>query len=115
MEFIDTHIHIDGTEFDDDRRDVIQRAREAGVKAMLVPAIDLQTSLKIKTLCQEYPRYLYPMIGLHPEEVKADYITVIEQMREMPLDHCVAIGEVGLAMGVRGAIATDDSLSESTK
>lgn len=96
MEFIDTHIHIDGTEFDDDRRDVIQRAREAGVKAMLVPAIDLQTSLKIKTLCQEYPGYLYPMIGLHPEEVKADYITVIEQMREMPLEHCVAIGEVGL-------------------
>lgn len=96
MIFIDTHIHIDGTEFDNDRQEVIQRARQTGVSAMLVPAIDLQTAQMIQTLCQAYPGYLYPMIGLHPEEVKADYATVIEQMREMPLDGCVAIGEVGL-------------------
>ena len=96
MNFIDTHIHIDGTEFDDDRQEVIQRAKMAGCVGMLVPAIDLQTANKVNTLCQEYPGYLYPMVGLHPEEVRAGYVDVIEQMREMPLDHCVAIGEVGL-------------------
>ena len=96
MEFIDTHIHIDGMEFDDDRQEVIQRARHAGASAMLVPAIDLQTAHKVQTLCQAYPGYLYPMIGLHPEEVRADYVAVIDQMRALPLDGCVAIGEVGL-------------------
>ena len=96
MNFIDTHIHIDGTEFDDDRREVIRRAGEAGVSAMLVPAIDLQTACKVQALCREYPDFLYPMIGLHPEEVNADYAAVIEQMQALPLDNCVAIGEVGL-------------------
>lgn len=96
MNFIDTHIHIDGTEFDSDRHEVIQRARQVGVSAMLVPAIDLQTVHKVKALCQAYPNYLYPMIGLHPEEVKHDYASVIEQMREIPHSDCVAIGEVGL-------------------
>lgn len=96
MEFIDTHIHIDGAEFDNDRQEVIRRAQQVGVTAMLVPAIDLQTAHKVKSLCQAFPDFLYPMIGLHPEEVKEDYTSVLRQMREMPLDQCVAIGEVGL-------------------
>ena len=73
MEWIDTHCHIDGTEFDADRETVIQRAREAGVAKMLVPAIDLASSERIVSLCTQYPDCLYPMVGLHPEEVRADW------------------------------------------
>ena len=73
MYWIDTHCHLDGEEFDKDRDEVIARARETGVGKVFLPAIDLGTSQRILTLCQQYPDYLYPMIGLHPEEVRADW------------------------------------------
>ncbi len=41
MNYIDTHAHLDGHEFDEDRDEVIARAREAGVSKVLMPAIDL--------------------------------------------------------------------------
>ena len=71
--WIDTHCHLDGEEFDADRDAVIQRAREAGVGRVFLPAIDLATSERILSLCQQHPDYLYPMVGLHPEEVRADW------------------------------------------
>lgn len=70
---VDTHIHLDGEEFDADRDEVIARARQAGVGAMLIPAIDLHSSRRIIDLCSRYSGYLYPMTGLHPEEVHADF------------------------------------------
>jgi len=44
MMFIDTHAHVDGEEFGQDRDAMLQRAREAGCGAVLVPAIDQPTS-----------------------------------------------------------------------
>ena len=73
IEFIDTHCHLDGKEFDDDREEVMQRAREAGCKAIFLPAIDLPSSERILQLCQQHPDFLFPMVGLHPEEVHADW------------------------------------------
>ena len=96
MEFIDTHIHIDGEEFDADRDDVIQRAREAGVRHIFVPAIDLPSVTRVLQICHQYPGFAYPMIGLHPEEVKADFDDVLREMQQMPTDEMIAIGEVGL-------------------
>jgi len=75
--FIDTHAHIDGEEFADDREEVMARAREAGISKIFIPAIDLPSSQRILTLCQQYPDMLYPMVGLHPEEVRADYKEVL--------------------------------------
>jgi len=82
-EFIDTHCHIDGEEFDTDRDDVIQRARQAGVTKVFVPAIDLPSSERILKLCQQYPNYLYPMAGLHPEEVRADWREQLDAIRQL--------------------------------
>ena len=53
--FIDTHCHLDGEEFNEDREAVMLRAREAGVGKILLPAIDLSTSQRILTLSQQYP------------------------------------------------------------
>ena len=39
--FIDTHTHLDGEEFDTDRDEVVERARQAGVSQVFIPAIDL--------------------------------------------------------------------------
>ncbi len=106
MHYIDTHCHLDGEEFDADREQVIQRAREAGVGAMFLPAIDLPSSRRILNLCQQHPRLLYPMIGLHPEEVRADWREQLSAIKQLiipltpslsPLTpSLIAIGEVGL-------------------
>lgn len=99
MYFIDTHAHLDGHEFDDDRDDVIARAKDAGVGRVFIPAIDLPSVDTVLATCSRYPGYAYPMIGLHPEEVKADWSTVLEQMHrrlEQPGHPFIAIGEVGL-------------------
>ncbi|UKK53219.1 TatD family hydrolase [Prevotella sp. E2-28] len=101
ISFVDTHCHLDGEEFEQDREKVMQRARETGCKAIFLPAIDLASSQRILTLCQQYSEFLYPMIGLHPEEVRADWR---EQLAAIKLlfpsrgaaQGLVAIGEVGL-------------------
>jgi TatD DNase family protein len=96
MKWFDTHCHIDGTEFDADRETVIQRAREAGVAKLLVPAIDLASSERIVSLCTQYPDCLYPMVGLHPEEVRADWREQLAAIKSLLAPRIIAIGEVGL-------------------
>ena len=103
MEWIDTHCHIDGEEFDADREAVLERARETGVSKIFVPAIDLKTSLRIIELCQQHPDCCYPMVGLHPEEVRSDWrdqLVAIKALLPSPNTHhpspITAIGEVGL-------------------
>ena len=98
MQYIDTHTHIDGEEFNDDRAETIARAKVAGVSRMFVPAIDLKSVDTVLSVCRENEGYAYPMVGLHPEEVKADWREQLQQMRQM-LDGqhpFIAIGEVGL-------------------
>lgn len=98
MEFVDTHAHLDVGDFKDDLPQVVARAKAAGVGKVFIPAIDLKSIGGVVKVCQSYPGYAYPMIGLHPEEVKADYKRVLEKMRTL-LEagvKLIAIGEVGL-------------------
>ena len=92
---IDTHCHLDGDEFRDDLNAVVQRAREAGVKAIGVPGIDLKSCDTVMELCRRYPDYCFPMLGLHPEEVKDDWKDVLNAIVPQ-LSKVAAIGEVGL-------------------
>ena len=92
---IDTHCHLDGEEFREDLEAVIARAREAGVVAIGVPGIDLKSCETIPALCSQYPGYCYPMLGLHPEEVRSDWREVLKAIYPS-LQGCIAIGEVGL-------------------
>ena len=80
---IDTHTHIDGEEFAEDRALAIQRAQEAGVEKIFVPAIDLKSIGSVVDTCRQFPGYAYPMIGLHPEEVKEDWKDAVGQMRRI--------------------------------
>lgn len=111
---IDTHTHLDAEEFDEDRAEVIARAKKAGVGQVFLPAIDLKTTHAVLELSRQYPGYAYPMIGLHPEEVKADWKEQLAALRQLLDEHCVknvcnslstacpvvndfiAVGEVGL-------------------
>ena len=96
--FIDTHTHLDGEEFATDRAEVMARAREAGVGKVFLPAIDIKSTEAILDVCRQYPGYAYPMVGLHPEEVRADWRDVLAQMKQYlkPENRFIAIGEVGL-------------------
>lgn len=93
---IDTHTHLDAEEFDEDRAEAFARAREAGVGKVFLPAIDVKTTHAVLTLSREYPGYAYPMIGLHPEEVKADWKDQLAELRKMQISDFIAIGEIGL-------------------
>lgn len=95
--FIDTHAHLDGTEFAEDRATVVQRAKEAGASQVFIPAIDLPSLDTVMDFCHQFPDFAYPMVGLHPEEVKADWQEVLSAMNPHLSDAgVIAIGEVGL-------------------
>ena len=95
LNFIDTHCHLDGEEFREDRDAVVQRAREAGCTRIFLPAIDLKSCQTVLDTCAHYPDYCYPMLGLHPEEVRSDWREVLKAIRGR-IDASIAIGEVGL-------------------
>ena len=104
VNYIDTHCHLDGEEFKDDLDAVVQRAREAGCMKVFVPAIDLSSCRTVMDVCNRFPNYAYPMVGLHPEEVKADWKEVLSALFSLlpppssllsPHKY-IAIGEVGL-------------------
>ena len=93
---IDTHIHLDGEEFAEDIDEVVARAKEAGVVRMLLPAIDEKTTDAVVAVAKRFNGYAFPMIGLHPEEVRDDWREVLDRLRPRVDDTFVAIGEVGL-------------------
>lgn len=104
MDFIDTHAHLDGEEFAEDRDEVIERALEAGVSRVFVPAIDLKSVGSVLDTCARYPGFAFPMLGLHPEEVRDGfrdvleriYVILKERIANPPVSPVIAIGEVGL-------------------
>ena len=97
MRLIDTHCHLDGEEFAEDLEAVVARAQEAGVAAIGVPGIDLSSCETVLELCGRYPGYCYPMLGLHPEEVRDDWRNVLSDIKaKLTEAQVVAIGEVGL-------------------
>jgi len=93
---IDTHAHVDGEEFATDLDEVMSRAKQAGVTRVFVPAINATSIASIDAVCQRFPRYCSPMMGLQPEEVGDDYRSQLDAMRATLPGPYIAIGEVGL-------------------
>ena len=98
MNIIDTHIHLDADDYREDLPQVISRAQAAGVTRVFIPAVDEKSALAAQEIARCYPSYAYPMLGLHPEEVKADFQEVLAAMkRHLLVPHSfIAVGEVGL-------------------
>ena len=98
MSFIDTHAHLDGEEFLADIDDVVARAKQAGCSAILIPSINEQSVSTVLNMCSRFAGYAFPMIGLHPEDVGADWKDVLSRMHSVIVESrsFVAIGEVGL-------------------
>ena len=105
---IDTHTHFDAEEFDEDRAEAFARAREAGVGKVFLPAIDVKTTHAVLALAKEYPGYAYPMIGLHPEEVKEDWKEQLTELRKILEEHRM-IGNANSAGESGNANPADES------
>ncbi len=99
---IDTHAHLNDEAYAEDVDEVIARAKAAGIEAVFMPATDLPSCYTTLALAQQHPQYLYPMLGLHPEEVKDDYLSQLQEIRTLlqtEMDKgtpIIAIGEIGL-------------------
>ncbi len=96
--FFDTHAHIDGPEFDDDRDAVIARAREAGLTHMvLIGASDGFDSNPRAVALAEQHDDMFATVGLHPHDAKLVDDDTLARIRALAAsDKVVAIGETGL-------------------
>jgi TatD DNase family protein len=96
IELFDTHAHLDQPEFDDDRAEVIARARAVGVQHMVAIGISADTSQVCVDLAAEYDG-IFAAVGMQPnyiaESRPGDWDRVVE-LAEKP--GVVAIGETGL-------------------
>ncbi|HEY0612617.1 MAG TPA: TatD family hydrolase [Chitinophaga sp.] len=97
MLWIDTHAHLYGKEFRDDRTAMITRALDAGVHKLLLPNIDSSSIEGMLALEDQFPGSCYAMMGLHPcyvdENVEKEMALVREWLAKRPF---TAVGEIGL-------------------
>lgn len=99
---VDSHCHLDASEFDPDRDTVIARARAAGVTRQMVPAIDAAGWPKLREVCASDPG-LFPAYGLHPMFLARHRPAHLDALREwIERERPLAIGECGLDYFVEG-------------
>ncbi len=94
---IDTHTHLYSNQFDEDRKEMIQRAKEAGVESVYLPSIDSAYFDSMLAMEAEDPDWCKLMIGLHPCHVKENLKEELAFVRDqLETRKFAAIGEVGI-------------------
>lgn len=97
MKLIDTHCHLYLEDFDPEQDELIQKAQESGIETLLFPNVDTTTIERMHDLCDRYPEFAYPMMGLHPTSVDNDYAKALQEteawLSKRP--YC-GIGEIGI-------------------
>ncbi len=96
----DTHCHLDAAEFDHDREQVIARAQASGVKAIVIPAVEVANFERVRLLAHSFEQGFYAL-GIHPMYVERAEPEALAQLRDALLQHradpkLIAVGEIGL-------------------
>lgn len=94
--WFDSHCHLNAEQFDDDLDEVLARARDQGVKRIVVPGVDVASSERAIAIAERVEE-VYAAVGIHPEaanDVPNDHFDRIEALAKHP--KVVAIGEIGL-------------------
>lgn len=94
---IDTHTHLFLHEFDTDRKEVVDRAIQGGIKTLILPNVDSETLPALIKMTKDYPQNCFPLYGLHPGSVNENYRAELEIVRNLiDSEKCLGIGEIGL-------------------
>lgn len=99
---IDTHCHIDDPQYAADLTGFLAVQQAGGVECILVPGVDETSIHSVLPLCEHYPDYLRPALGLHPENITDHWQSQLQQLHTAILAcqasprPLVAIGEIGL-------------------
>lgn len=101
---IDTHCHIFVEDFQQDLKDVVGRAKNVGISKLFLPNINPDTIDPMLEICDMYPGFCFPMIGLHPTDLSEDYHRQLEIIKkkldddfsEFGAHRFIGIGETGL-------------------
>ncbi|MFA8298551.1 MAG: TatD family hydrolase [Hyphomicrobiales bacterium] len=98
MMLIDTHTHLYVRDYNNDRDEVVNNAIDNGVNYLLLPNIDSKSIKPLKELCKEYPKNCFPMMGLHPTSVKANYKADLKTVQDEleAENNYIAVGEIGI-------------------
>lgn len=97
MILTDTHTHLYSEQFKEDIDEVVRKAINLGISRFFLPNIDSGYTNALLALAKKYPDNMFPMMGLHPCSVKADYQQELEHVEKMLSAHqVVAIGEIGI-------------------
>jgi TatD DNase family protein len=94
--YIDSHAHLFFTDYADDLAAVLSRAREAGVRMVIVPGTDLKSSREAVLLADQHEN-IFACVGIHPHEASKAASQDLREIEKL-CDHpkVVAIGEIGL-------------------
>lgn len=97
MEFIDTHAHLYTEQFDEDREEMLERAKAQDIVEFYLPNID-QTSIDaMLALEAEHPSDCFAMMGVHPCSIKADYKNELDLAEQwLKQRSFVGVGEIGI-------------------
>jgi TatD DNase family protein len=97
VQFVDTHSHLFSEEFNHDRGLVIERAKKAGVKYIVLPNIDTASIPALLNTSQENPNFCFPTLGLHPTSVKNNFEEELNTIENLLNEQkFCGIGEIGI-------------------
>lgn len=95
---IDTHCHIDFEDFDDDREEVIKRAKDK-LDHVIVSGYSNDSNMKVLQLSKDYEGFIYPTFGFHPvssQNATEEDLKIAHENITNHLNDILAIGEVGM-------------------
>ena len=97
MILTDTHTHLYSDAFDEDRKEMMQRALDANISRFFIPAIDSSYTEAMFALEKDFPETVFLMMGLHPGSVKENYEEELAHVEEMLASrNFYAVGEIGI-------------------
>jgi TatD DNase family protein len=97
MNLIDTHTHLYLPEFDEDRKEMLERALDQQVTHFILPNIDSDSIPQIQKMMAEFPEHCIAAMGLHPTSVKEDYEDELKACyEELKRGDYIAVGEMGI-------------------
>lgn len=110
---IDTHCHIDDPQYAEELAAFLADQQANGVEAILVPGVDKTSVKDVLEVCDKYPQYLFPALGLHPENVKEDWQEQL-QVLKAAVDESFASTPYTLHSPQAHNLGEADSLREAT-